>query len=242
MNRRSLLIGTASLAAVPAARAAAPGPWAIELFTSQGCSSCPPADAQLGRLIRRPDIVALSFHVDYWDYIGWKDPFASPANTERQKTYGRTLRQSSIYTPEMVFDGAAHDPGVNGGSVESLLETARRRSANRATPHLERAADGTVAISLEAFTLDRYGADVTLAVYDRRHTTPVRRGENQGATLDNFNVVRRFEPVARWDGQAARWTVPADRFADGQGIAVLVQKAGQGPMLGCNKLEPAIAG
>lgn len=242
MNRRSLLIGSAALAVAPAASAASPGPWSIELFTSQGCSSCPPADKRLGVLAKRSDIVALSFHVDYWDYIGWKDPFASHETTERQKLYGRTLRQDSVYTPEMVFDGASHSPGFGDGDIEEMAAAARRRTPERATPKLSRGADGTLTVALEPFTLDRYGAEVMLAVYDLKHTTPVRRGENQGATLDNFNVVRRFEKVARWDGAAASWTVPADRFEAGQGIAVLVQKTGQGPMLGCNKLEPLPAG
>jgi hypothetical protein len=246
MHRRSLLIGGAALAtasaAASAANASSAGPWSVELFTSQGCSSCPPADAELGQLARHPDIVALSFHVDYWDYIGWKDPFASRETTERQKIYARSLRQSSLYTPEMVFDGAAHDPGVRPGDVEGLLDAARRRTSQRATPLLARGGDGALTINLAAFTLDRYGADITLAVYDRHHVTPVRRGENSGATLDNFNVVRRIEQVAHWNGEAASWTVAADRFAPGQGIAVLVQKSGQGPMLGCGKLEAAVSG
>ncbi len=196
----------------------------------------------MGTLARRPDIVALSFHVDYWDYIGWKDPFASRETTDRQKIYARTLRQSSLYTPEMVFDGAAHDPGIRDADVDALLEAARARTPARATPRLARAGDGGLTVRLEPFELGRYGADVTLAVYDRRHTTPVKRGENSGATLDNFNVVRRLERITAWDGQAATWTVPADRFAAGQGVAVLVQPTGQGPMLGCNKWEPPITG
>jgi hypothetical protein len=141
----------------------------------------------------------------------------------------------------MVFDGRVHDPGYSPSEVEGLLDTVQKRKADRATPRLERAADGTLTITLDAHRLDK-PAEVTLAVYDKRHTTPVRRGENTGATLDNFNVVRRLETVAQWDGGAASLTVPADRFASGQGIAVLVQGADQGPMLGCNKLEPVTAG
>jgi hypothetical protein len=243
MNRRTLLLGTAALAAGPAAAAPpALGPWSVELFTSQGCSSCPPADAELGRLANRPDIVALSFHVDYWDYIGWKDPFGSHEMTERQKAYARTLRQSSLYTPEMVFDGAAHDPGLHRTEVDALIDAARRRTSARATPRLAWTADGGLAVALDAFEVGRFGADLLLAVYDPRHSTPVRRGENSGATLDNFNVVRRFEKIGRWTGEAANWTLPADRFARGQGAAVLVQQGGHGPMLGCNKLEGATAG
>ncbi len=255
-RRRSILFGAAAIAGTAAlvgrhdraeARELAGlpssgGPWAIELFTSQGCSSCPPADVHLGKLARRADIVALSFHVDYWDYIGWKDLFASREMTERQRAYARVLKQRYVYTPEMVVDGIGHDPGVDNGPIDTLLATAQRRSPRRATPELARAADGTLAIKLAAFQLDAGSADVTLAVYDRRHTTPVRSGENTGRTLENFNIVRRFERVGRWDGSPANWTVPTDRFQPGQGMAVLVQQADHGPMIGCNKLEPTATG
>jgi len=241
-SRRSILLGSAALATFGGpALAESNGPWAIELFTSQGCSSCPPADARLGQLARRPDIVALSFHVNYWDYIGWKDRFATQETTARQHTYARTLKQRYVYTPEMVVDGMAHDPGVTPGPIDALLVEARRRSPRRATPVLTRASDGTLDISLATFPLEG-PADVVLAVYDRRHATPVRAGENDGRTLDNFNVVRRFETIARWNGETARWSVPADRFAAGQGVAVLVQRSDQGAMLGCNKLEPTTTG
>jgi hypothetical protein len=244
-NRRSVLMGAALLvgAARANARDAATGPWAIELFTSQGCSSCPPADALLGTLCRRPDIVALSFHVDYWDYIGWKDPFASKATTERQRAYARVLKQRYIYTPEMVFEGVADDPGVERATVDEMLAAAEKRSLQRATPQLARATDGSLTVKLDAFPLDKgAAADVIVAAYDPRHTTPVARGENEGRKIENFNVVRRFETIARWDGSAASWTVPADRFSQGQGIAVLVQRADHGAMLGCNKLDPIVTG
>jgi hypothetical protein len=243
--RRSFLMGGAAVlagAAVPArAREGAGGPWAIELLTSQGCSSCPPADLQLGELCRRPDIVALSFHVDYWDYIGWKDRFATKETTERQRAYARALKQRYVYTPEMVVDGIGHDPGVSPGPITSLLSEAHRRSPQRTTPELVRAPDGTLTVKLAAAKLDG-PADVALAVYDRRHATAVGRGENGGRTLENFNVVRHLETLARWDGSAASWTVPADRFKTDQGMAVLVQRTELGPMLGCNKLEPMVTG
>jgi hypothetical protein len=248
-GRRSVLIGAVAAAAAPALPvfAATPpgpssGPWAIELFTSQGCSSCPPADAQLGQLCERPDIVALSFHIDYWDYIGWKDPFAGRAMTDRQRAYARVLRQRYVYTPEMVVDGITHDPGVTRDSIDEMLAAAQHQSMARATPKLERVMDGPLTITLAPFKVEGAAADIVLAVYDRRHSTPVPRGENSGHTLDNFNVVRRLETVARWNGTAASWTVPPDRFKPGQGIAVLVQHDDYGAMLGCNKLEPHITG
>ena len=243
LARRSLLLGGALLAGAGAALAgeAASGPWVVELFTSQGCSSCPPADAYLGRLAKRSDIVALSFHVDYWDYIGWKDPFASRETTERQRAYARVLKQRYVYTPEMVIDGIGDDTGT-ATAVDALLKQAARRSPKRATPDLARDTSGNLTIKLAAYQLEAESADVLLVVYDRRQNTKVARGENSGSTLDNFNVVRRFEVIRRWNGSPATWTVPAGPLQPGQGVAVLVQRPDHGPMIGANKLDIAVSG
>jgi hypothetical protein len=246
-GRRALLTGggAAIVAARPDGAAARPpggGPWAVELFTSQGCNSCPPADAFLGRLAKRPNIVALSFHVDYWDYIGWKDAFASRETTERQRTYAKALKQRYVYTPEMVVDGIGHEPGREPGPIEALLAKAQKLSPRRATPELSRTIGGPLTIKLAAFALEHGPAEVTLATYDRRHNTAVASGENQGRTLENFNIVRHLELVSHWDGSPASWTIAADRIQPTQGVAVLVQQAGCGPMIGCNKLEPAYSG
>ena len=190
----------------------------------------------------RPDIVALAFHVDYWDYIGWKDPFASRETTERQRAYARVLKQRYVYTPEMVVDGIGHDTGRDRAPIEALLAKAQARSPRRATPTLSRSIGGPLAIKLDSFPLEGRTADVTLAVYDRRHTTPVRSGENQGRMIENFNVVRQLERVGQWDGAAKSWTIAGDRIGPTQGVAVLVQQADHGPMIGCNKLEPAYSG
>ena len=250
-GRRSLLIGGAAAAGVAVAggrapeagpRAAAEGPWAVELFTSQGCSSCPPADAYLGTLAKRPDIVALSFHVDYWDYIGWKDAFATRATTDRQRAYARVLKQRYVYTPEMVVEGIGHDTGRERAGIERLLAEARRRSKKRATPELSRSTGGALTVNLAAFPLEGKPADVTLALYDRRHSTPVASGENQGRMLENFNIVRRLQVLSRWDGAAASWTVEDAGLQPGLGAAVIVQRADHGPVIGCNKLEPMVSG
>jgi hypothetical protein len=195
----------------------------------------------LGRLAQRPDIVALSFHITYWDYIGWKDPFASIAATDRQRAYATALNQRYVYTPEMVFDGRAHETGTRPGEVDQMITRMRSAGTPRATPKLERTGDGTLVIGLDAMAVSR-PADVTLAVYDRRHSTTVRRGENSGATLENFNVVRRFEKIGSWNGKATSFTVAADRFQPRQGIAVLIQAADHGAIMGCNKLEATAAG
>jgi hypothetical protein len=223
-GRRSLLIGGAAAAGVAAARVVPAktrtpleGPWAIELFTSQGCSSCPPADAYLGVLAKRPDIVALSFHVDYWDYIGWKDAFATRATTDRQRAYARVLKQRYVYTPEMVVEGIGHDTGRERAGIERLLAEAQRRSTRRATPELSRTQDGALTVKLAAFLLD-------------------------GRMLDNFNIVRRLQTLSRWDGAAASWTIADAGLQPGLGAAVLVQRADHGPVIGCNKLEPMVSG
>jgi len=248
--RRSVLVGSAAAVAASLidggknsalAGGAAAGPWVVELFTSQGCSSCPPADVYLGKLAKRPDIVALSFHVDYWDYIGWKDPFASPQTTERQRAYARVLKQRYVYTPEMVVDGLGDDAG-QPPAIDALLAQAARRALKRATPDLSRDAVGNLTIKLAAYDLEGESADVTLAVYDRKLSTKIGRGENGGQTLDNFNVVRRLETVSLWSGMPAVWTVPVGPLQPGQGLAVLVQHADQGPMIGANKLDVAFSG
>jgi hypothetical protein len=249
-GRRSLLIGGSAAAGVavagglgPAgARSTSEGPWAVELFTSQGCSSCPPSDAYLGSLARRPDIVALSFHVDYWDYIGWKDAFATRATTDRQRAYARVLKQRYVYTPEMVVEGIGHDTGRERAGIEKLLAEAQRRSTGRATPELSRISNGALTVKLAAFPLEGLPADVTLAIYDRRHSTPVASGENQGRMLENFNIVRRLQVLSRWDGAAASWTIEDAGLQPGLGAAVLVQRADHGPVIGCNKLEPMVSG
>ncbi len=234
------LAGDHRVAAGP--RAVAEGPWLVELFTSQGCSSCPPANAYLSELARRPDIVALSLHVDYWDYIGWKDLFATRATTDRQRAYARVLKQRYVYTPEMVVEGSAHDTGLARAAIEGLLATARGGATRRATPTLARTASGGLTVALEDFALDGAPAEVVLALYDRRHAIPVASGENQGRLLESTNVVRRLDTLARWTGAAASWTVPDADLQPGRGAAVIVQRADHGPVLGCNKLEPMVAG
>jgi hypothetical protein len=211
-------------------------PTVVELFTSQGCSSCPPSDRQLGELSRRRDVLALSLHVDYWDYIGWKDPFAASFNTERQRGYARSLRQRYVYTPEMVVGGLVHDPGSDAGKVDRMLRMAAERTGPRVTPVLTAAAANGVAISVPQTQLAA-PCDIWLLTFDRQHSTNVARGENKGATLTNHNVVRSLERLATWNGQAASWTVPAERISEGQSVAVLVQQASYGPIIGAARLD-----
>jgi hypothetical protein len=211
-------------------------PIVVELFTSQGCSSCPAADRHLGELAKRSDLLPLSLHVDYWDYIGWKDPFATPANGERQRGYARALRQRYVYTPEMVVGGIVHDPGYDIARVGKMLRTAAERGGPHVNPALKREAGNAIAVSVPETRLAK-PCDIWLVTFDRRHNTAVSRGENKGATIVNYNVVRSFEKLGTWNGEAAKWIVPAARVQATRSVAVLVQQESFGPIIGAARID-----
>jgi hypothetical protein len=220
---RALLLGL--LLSFPAA--AGERPVVVELFTSQGCSSCPPADAYLAELARRDDALALSLHVDYWNYIGWKDPFSSLWATERQREYGRTLAQRYVYTPEMVVDGAAHAVGSNRAEVEGLIAAARRQEG----PLLTLAREGeALRVSIGAGA----GPGTLLLVrFEREHVTKIARGENGGRTLRNVHVVREIRRLGEWEGTPLAVELPAPQGD----AAILLQAAGHGRMLAAAKVQ-----
>lgn len=208
-----------------AARAAdARHPLVVELFQSQGCSSCPPANASLIEYSRRPDILALTFAVDYWDRLGWKDTFARAEYTQRQYDYAHSLGDSGVYTPQAIVNGRAAGVGAEVSEVESMARAADR-------------GDGGPSLGLEgshlrlgAGTAPAAGADVWLVVYDPRIVeVPVARGENAGRTLAHKNVVRDLVRLGRWTGAAAQLTLP--EAPAGLARAVLVQTTGVGPIL-----------
>jgi hypothetical protein len=218
--------------------AAERGPTVVELYTSQGCSSCPPADRFLHDLADRSDVVALSFHVDYWDYIGWKDTFAIPEATERQRRYSQVLKTRYVYTPEMVIGGATDVVGSSRFEVEAAIRALRAAPSPGIEVALERrgADDGMVLIRSPVAEAD---ADVWLVTYDREHTVEVRRGENAGRELTYRNVVRRIERIGTWTGGAARLPVDlGDVRRDGtSGCVAIVQQAGVGPILAAARLD-----
>lgn len=222
---RFLVTSLAAFAMLISAESArAGGPVLVELFTSQGCNSCPPADAYLGDLAKRRDVVALAFHVDYWDYIGWKDTFADAAWTKRQREYSRSLRTTQIYTPQMVVDGGQHAVGSDRRAVERLIGDAAK--LERPALELKRAADG---LSLK---VDGQGeAEIWIVGYDPKHETKVQRGENAGKTLAEFNVVRGLKRVDAWKGGTLAKTLAASELPPGSAYAVLVQEAGLGRVL-----------
>jgi len=213
--------------------AGAPGaPVVVELFTSQGCSSCPPADELLNDLARtRDDVIALSLHVDYWDYIGWKDPYGSPMHTARQRAYAAALRIPYVFTPQVVIDGRVSQVGSDRGAILAAIDTARAR---RKALRIEFVADNGGKVVIPQGHAPDVGATVWLVVYDRYHETKVKRGENAGRVIRNANVVRRLERLGTWTGE--RLEIPlnlTDAAVSGRyGCAVIVQQGRTGPVLG----------
>ncbi len=213
----------------------------IELFTSQGCSSCPRADAVLAQLAKRDDIIALSLSVDYWDYLGWKDTLASPKFSERQRAYGKVRGDGAIYTPQLVVNGMTHVNGSNEGEIGRLIDkTARTLSASRVPIRLSQDKDKLV-VEAGAATPGATPKEATLwlAVIAKTVTVPIERGENQGKSITYSNVVRELIPIGMWNGKAM--TVQLERSSFMQPgtdrCAVLLQQGHAGPIVGAALLR-----
>jgi hypothetical protein len=226
-----IAVALTGLVSVLPARAAelAPAPLVVvELFTSQGCSSCPPADAYLGKLSRQPGVLALGFHVDYWNYIGWTDPYSLPLAAARQRAYGRRLGLHYVYTPQMIVDGGGEGVGSQPDKIVPLLHAARQRPQFGPTVSLEKRDTGFhIHVGAGKAPSD---ATVWLVGIDRIHETKVLRGENEGTTAQDYQIVRSFKSVGSWRGQALDLDLPSGA-ATGDQIAVLVQLDGTGPIL-----------
>jgi hypothetical protein len=192
MTRTIALFLSVCLAMSGASARAGERPIVVELFTSEGCSSCPPADALLAELANRPDVLALSFHVDYWDGLGWKDPFSSREATHRQERYKTLLDLATVYTPQIVVDGRWQAVGSDRSEVEHALDLARRdRSDIPVALTIDR---GNALIKFSAVA-DAAPASVLLIGFDRRHVDKVKGGENGGRALAHVDVVRGVDEV-----------------------------------------------
>ena len=219
---RPALFAAALLLACTVRAADAAHPTVVELYQSQGCSSCPPAIANVNALADRPDVLTLTFAVTYWDQLGWKDTFASPAQTARQWDYARGFGHAQVWTPQVIVDGRADVVGVRAGQIEGLLATTPPRRG----PALS-LATGNVVIG--SGIAPAGGADVWLVRFDPQTiAVAVRGGENDGRTIDHRHVVRQLIRLGRWTGGAAALPLPAS--PPGLATAVLVQKPG-GPIL-----------
>lgn len=205
----------------------------VELFTSQGCSSCPAADAVLQDLAARDDVIALALHVDYWDYIGWKDDFARPGHAARQRAYAAASGRRMIYTPQMVVQGREDLVGVKTMELADLIM--QYKSADPAIDLGATRQGGEVVVHLAPLKGAKGPYDVQLVRYDPLRKAHITRGENSGLDIDYANVVTDWSTIGRWDG-----TAPAELRAPLTGdapAAVLVQQAGTGPIAVAARLD-----
>ncbi|MGI9382333.1 MAG: DUF1223 domain-containing protein [Methyloligellaceae bacterium] len=211
----------------------------VELFTSQGCSSCPPADALLEKYAARDDVIALSLPVDYWDYLGWKDTLASPAYSKRQRDYARTRGDSQVYTPQVVVNGVAHAVGSDKRTIDRQISRTIKRQAR--VPVRLRPDGEKVVIETGAAPdgLGNASGTIWLALVKKSEKVTIQRGENRGRKITYFNVVRELKPIGEWRGKATTLKVAKmdlKRFG-ADGCVVLLQQGKTGRILGVAEME-----
>jgi hypothetical protein len=196
----------------------------VELFTSQGCSSCPPADRLLSRIATDPSMIAVSFPIDYWDFIGWKDTLAAPEFTARQKAYAAALGEPHVYTPEAVVDGLIDAVGSDRTAIDHAVKTAKQSKNTLSVPVRLREQAGVLQIDIGS------GGEVAAAVYVLRiakaRTVLIERGENSGRSVTYTNVVRAIDKVGEWYGKPESLKF-AESKGDGEGYVVLVQQGSE---------------
>lgn len=223
-NRVCLAAG-AALAWNATAADAPSRPLVIELFTAQGCSSCPPADAYLGKLSERQDVLALAFHVDYWDSFGWRDRFELRQFVERQNAYVRNFHRPSAFTPQFVLDG--RNDALDTSSIVQALQEPRDTVPVMLALH-----EGQLAVDVGGETGARL-SDVLLVAFLRHAVSHVGRGENAGKVLEEFNIVRSIRTLGDWKGAPVSYRVNVSSLpSDATDVAVLVQARGEGPIIG----------
>jgi len=207
----------------------------VELFTSQGCSSCPPADKLLGELAQDSSIVAMTLPIDYWDYLGWKDTLANPRYSARQRAYARQRGDREVYTPQVVVNGSHHVLGSDKAAIERAISETRGKAMK--IPVTIAAVGDKLTVSLPDAASDQVKGEVWLCAMARKVPVTIGRGENNGRAVIYHNVSRRWVKVGDWNGKAMSWTLPvADIKAEGVDAAAAIVQSGSadnpGPMLG----------
>jgi hypothetical protein len=208
----------------------------LELFTSQGCSSCPPADKLLGELAHDPSIVAMSLPIDYWDYLGWKDTLADPRNSARQRAYAHARGDRQVYTPQLVINGTTHAKGGDKAAIEEAIAQTRRNGAAMSVPITLAASNGMLTIDVGEGSAQKSG-EVWLYALTTDVPVKIGRGENSGRTVTYHNVCRHWMKLGDWSGKAARWNIPVDEIKTrGANAAAVIVQGGHpdnpGVMLG----------
>jgi hypothetical protein len=232
-----LLTLTTSLA-LTSARALAKSPVVVELFTSQGCSSCLKADDLMGEVADRPGILVLTYAVDYWDYLGWRDTFAKEDYSARQRAYMKRMSGREVYTPQIVVNGTAETAAIHADKVDQLIATARR-AKGLPSPQIRQRSDTRISVGSGRFP--KGGAEVWLVRYDPSdQAVEIKRGENRGKTMVYHNAVRDLVRLGSWTGRARSYTLPTpetDSAGEGLESVILVQGAKGGRMLGSLSLK-----
>jgi hypothetical protein len=239
-SRLTLTLAALGLAALLQPALADPPRAVVELFTSQGCSSCPPADELLSEYSRQPDIIALSLPVNYWDYLGWKDTLAHVAFTERQKAYAHSRSDRQVFTPQMIVNGKKSCIGSDREQIEKAIQATSKGRKTLPVNITVNEQNGTVTIAVEETpdTTQR-AAELWVLPVLRTKTVPIERGENRGKTITYANVVRGLNRVGEWLGGSARFQVPLETArSGGDAYVVLLQStdaARPGTILGAAK-------
>ncbi|MGO7590455.1 DUF1223 domain-containing protein [Rhizobium leguminosarum] len=196
----------------------------VELFTAQGCSSCPPADAAFRKLVNQGDVIALAYHVDYWNYLGWADTLSSKENTERQYGYARTMGRSNVYTPQAIVNGRGHLAGADLNGINSKIDTFSSEGNGLTVPISAAMRGDELEIKIGA---GQGKANVVMVYFDKEKTIDVEKGENRGQKISYLHSVTNVETVGMWDGKATSLTLPASVLQRPQleGCAILLQSA-----------------
>ncbi len=226
MERRVAFLGAFAIIASAAIVSARADPRAVvELFTSQGCSSCPPADRLLGELARDPAILAMSLPIDYWDYLGWKDTLSNPRHTARQRGYARIRGDREVYTPQAVINGAAHALGSDKAAIDAAILATKADPSTLSVPVKLAVSADRLDVTIAAGANAPAGSEVWLCELARTVPVAIPRGENGGRTIVYHNVVRRWLRLGEWNGAEHSFSVPTAGFADNgiDALAVIVQ-------------------
>jgi hypothetical protein len=239
----SLLIAIA-VAAMPwlsaPARAEAQAVHVIEMFTSQGCSSCPPADRLLKTFAGRSDVIALSFHVDYWDRLGWKDTFGNAAFTKRQRDYALRRGDGQVYTPQAIINGGRHEVGSDRSAIERTMSASAASIAAQRLRIGMSMTDGKLMVAIsDTPGSSAAGAVVTLLGVQAQGAVTATRGENAGERLAYSNIVRAVKPLGAWVGQRFEASVAGNdaTLTGADSAVVLVQRSADGPIIAAAKLQ-----
>lgn len=208
-------------------------PVVVELYTSQGCSSCPPADRILAGLAADDNVIPLALHVDYWDYLGWKDEFAMPEFSNRQRLYARAWHERSVYTPQMVVQGVNYMVGSRGDEIQRQIMQAQAVDEHAALDVVNRGAGIEISIApREGVALE---ADIHLVRYAPGETVMIERGENAGKTIAYINVVQSWETLGRWDGKGPAVVNVASAAAGN--YVVILQAPGPGQIYAAKRFS-----